>query len=89
MPGATPIDIKTASPDAHMSLISTLVDAFKLTEKYNKPALLWCYGTDIDGTVSLIEKSGRILYYPTMDRAANVLSRLNDRYEFLNGGDDE
>ena len=89
MPGATPTDIQSASSDAHMSLISTLVNAFKLTEKYDKPAILWCYGTDIDGTVSLIEKSGRILYYPTMDRAANVLSRLNERYEFLNREDDE
>ena len=89
MPGATPTHIQSASSDAHMSLISTLVNAFKLTEKYDKPAILWCYGTDIDGTVSLIEKSGRILYYPTMDRAANVLSRLNERYEFLNREDDE
>lgn len=84
MPGATPIDIKAASPDAHMSLIGTLVEAFKLTERYDKPAILWCYGTDIGATVSLIEKSGRILYYPTMDRGTNVLARLNERYRFLN-----
>lgn len=89
MPGAAPIDVQAAAAsDAHMSLINTLVDAFKLTERYEKPAVLWCYGTDVGATVSLIEKSGRILYYPTMERAANVLSRLNERYQLLNCRDD-
>ncbi len=90
MPGAAPIDIQAAAAsDAHMSLINTLVDAFKITERYDKPAVLWCYGTDVGATVSLIEKSGRILYYPTMERAANVLSRLNECYQLLNCRDDE
>ena len=88
MPGTTPTDVEADPPDAHMSLIGSLVDAFKLTEIYDKPAVLWCYGTDTAATVSLIEKSGRILYYPTMDRAANVLARLNERYQLLNCRDD-
>jgi len=75
MPGIPPIALDFLSP---------LKDAFRLISKFDKPAVLWCYGTEIEGTVELFEHEGRILYYPTMDRAANVLSKLNKYCEFLN-----
>jgi len=46
------------------------------------------YGTEVEDLVKWLENEGRILYYPTMDQALNVLSRLNDYYEYLNRDND-
>jgi len=64
-------------------------DSVKLTTKFEKPAVIWLYGIEVEDLVSWMEKAGNILYYPTMDRAANVLSRLNQYYEYLNRDDDK
>ena len=55
--------------------------------KFEKPAVIWIYGTDVEGLASWIQRTGKILYYTTMDRALNVLSRLNQYYEYLNRDD--
>jgi hypothetical protein len=65
-----------------------VLDCFKIIDKYDKPAVLWCYSIEIDKVVPLIESRGRIVHYHTMDQAANVLSKLNNYYDYLNRGDD-
>ena len=65
-----------------------LFDPVVLDIKFEKPAVIWLYGTDVEGLASWLERTGKILYYPTMDRALNVLSRLNQYYEYLNRDDD-
>ncbi|MEA1958247.1 MAG: CoA-binding protein [Chloroflexota bacterium] len=75
-------------PGEYHPLMDPVFSCFELIEDYDKPAILWCYSTDVDPVVELIEKRGRIVYYRTMDQAANVLSKLNDRYEYLNREDD-
>lgn len=67
---------------------SILFKPVQLTTKFEKPAVFWCYGTEVEDTVNQIEKAERIVYYPTMDRAANVLSKLNEYFEFLNRADE-
>jgi len=65
-----------------------VLDCFRIIDKYDKPAILWCYSIDVDALAPQIEARGRIVYYRTMDQAANVLSKLNDYYEYLNRTDD-
>jgi acetyltransferase len=65
-----------------------LFDPVVLDIKFEKPAVIWLYGTDVEGLASWLERTGKILYYPTMDRALNVLSKLNQYYEYLNRDDD-
>jgi len=74
-------------PGEYHPLMDPVLDCFKLIDKYDKPAVLWCYSIEIDKVVPLIESRGRIVHYHTMDQAANVLSKLNDYYEYLNRGD--
>jgi len=68
-------------PSEAIGFYSPLLGPFRNISNFDKPAVLWCYGTEAIDTASLFEREGRILYYPTMDRAANVLSRLNDYYK--------
>jgi acetyltransferase len=63
-------------------------ESIKLTNKFEKPVVIWLYGTEVEDLVKWLENEGRILYYPTMDQALNVLSRLNDYYEYLNRDND-
>jgi len=74
-------------PGEYHPLMDPVLDCFRIINKYDKPAILWCYSTDIDYVVSLIESRGRIVHYRTMDQAANVLSKLNNYYEYLNRAD--
>jgi len=63
-------------------------ESIKLTNQFEKPVVIWLYGTEVEDLVSWLENEGRIVYYPTMDQALNVLSRLNDYYEYLNRDND-
>jgi acyl-CoA synthetase (NDP forming) len=63
-------------------------ESIELTNKVEKPVVIWLYGTEVEDLVSWIENKGRILYYPTMDQAANVLAKLNDYYVYLNRNND-
>lgn len=74
-------------PGEYHPLMDPVLDCFKLIDKYDKPAVLWCYSIEIDKVVPLIESRGRIVHYKTMDQAANVLSKLNHYYEYLNRAD--
>jgi acetyltransferase len=74
-------------PSEYIQFMSPLVDAFKLINDYEKPAVLWCYSTEVDAAVELFCSESRTLYYSTMDRAANALSRLNEYHEFLHRDD--
>lgn len=75
-------------PGEYHPLMDPVLDCFRIIDKFDKPAVLWCYSIDIDTVVPLILSKGRIIHYRTMDQAANVLSKLNDRYEYLNSKDD-
>lgn len=75
-------------PSEFIQFMSPLVKAFKLINDFDKPAVLWCYSTEVEATIELFCSESRILYYPTMDRAANALSRLNEYYQFLHREDD-
>ena len=70
-------------PGAPQAYLDSLAEAFRLTSKFDKPVALWCYGSEVMDTVETMEREGRIVYYPTHDRAANALSRLNEYYRFL------
>ena len=70
-------------PSEFSQFMTPLVKAFNLINDHDKPAVLWCYSTEVEATIKLFCTESRLLYYPTMDRAANALSRLNEYYEFI------
>ena len=75
-------------PGEYHPLMDPVLDCFRIIDKYDKPAILWCYSIDVDALAPQIEARGRIVYYRTMDQATNVLSKLNDYYEYKNRTDD-
>ena len=75
-------------PGEYHPLMDPVLDCFRIIDKYDKPAILWCYSIDVDVLAPQIEARGRIVYYRTMDQAANVLSKLNYYYEYKNRTDD-
>jgi len=58
-------------------------DIFQITDKFEKPVVCWLYGTEVDGVASMMEQEGRMVVYPTLDRAVRALSRLNDYYRII------
>jgi len=63
--------------------IFPLGDIFQITDKFAKPVVCWLYGTEPEQLAGMIEQEGRIVVYPTLDRAMKALSRLNDYFEHL------
>lgn len=74
-------------PGEYHPLMDPMLECFRIIDKYNKPAILWLYSIDVDALAPQIESRGRIVYYRTMDQAANVLSKMNHHYEYLNRND--
>lgn len=66
-----------ASIDPTESILQ-VADKFK-----EKPILCWLYGLEPEQMASRLEEMGGIVVYPTLDRAARALSRLNDYLECL------
>ena len=58
-------------------------DLFQIADRFEKPVVCWLYGTEPDELASMIEREGRIVVFPTLDRAMRALSRLNDYFQHL------
>lgn len=68
-------DIAMAEPAAGMLDIVERAGA--------KPVVWWLYGPEVEPLKAVLEKTGRMAVFPTVDRALRALSRLNARWEFL------
>ncbi len=56
----------------------------RITAKFRgKPVVSWVYGPGLEVATKDLEERGGILAYPTVERAARVLSRLNHYWEYL------
>jgi acetyltransferase len=52
-------------------------------EKFReKPIVIWLYGPKAEALASRMERTGRVLVYPTLERAVRALSRLNQYWEY-------
>lgn len=63
-------------------------DLSRIADRFDKPVVCWLYGPDPEKLASLIENEGRILVFPTLDRAMRTLSRLNDYFEHVVNGNE-
>jgi acetate---CoA ligase (ADP-forming) len=52
----------------------------QLSEEFDKPVVVWIYGPEAAETVSRLERSGRALAVPSLERGARVLAAMA-RYE--------
>jgi acetyltransferase len=58
----------------------------QITDKFrDKPILVWVYGDGADREARRLERDSRVLVYPTLERAARTLSRLNQYWEYRQG----
>jgi acetyltransferase len=56
----------------------------KATSFPEKPIVVWLYGGKFHPVMEKLEEGGKVAVYPTLPRAARVLSTLHRRYQFLN-----
>jgi len=52
----------------------------QLSEKFDKPIVVWVYGSQFDETAKRLERHGRALAAPSLERGARVLAAMT-RYE--------
>jgi acetyltransferase len=58
--------------------------AIETAEMYkDKPVVFWCYGHYAQEVITKLERTGKILAYPSVERAVRVLSQLAEYSQFL------
>ncbi|MDY6907445.1 MAG: CoA-binding protein [Chloroflexota bacterium] len=57
---------------------------FDLAERYQKPIVCWLYGSDVGAVARGMERTGKAVVYPTLDRAMRALARLHEYWEYVN-----
>jgi len=62
---------------AHLGAIDVIQE---LSEKYDKPVVVWCYGSHAAEAASLLERGGRALPVQSLERGVQVLAGMA-RYE--------
>lgn len=70
------------SPEVPISLMGGVL---KVIDRFEKPVVCWLYGPKVEQLASMMDKTGNIVVYPTLDRAVRALSRLNDYFQIIEG----